>query len=329
MTTKKIKLLFNRQENAETTCPGSTLTELIQQYFDLEEYDPTKSYNRAECVLMVRLVNKDLWWQPLQQQGFKMIIDNSHEVPEAVTQFWVPVTDPRYLEHKPVPESAFVLNVPDYCWYLESARRWKSGHHLYSPRPQYKYKALLTMNREKPHRTELLTQLNSELDQCLWSYVQQGHLMPNDVIGPPEIWERYINTDWYDQCCFSIVAESMAEPFVADRVPLISEKTWKAVSMQHPFMVVGELGTLEHMHRLGFETFENIWDESYDHTQDIKQRVAQVVANVVQYTKEPLDQLTLQKIQHNHARFYDQTAITQAVVKHIINPIYEYVSTQT
>ena len=69
MTTKKIKLLFNRQENAETTCPGSTLTELIQQYFDLEEYNPTKSYNRAECVLMVRLVNKDLWWQPLQQQG--------------------------------------------------------------------------------------------------------------------------------------------------------------------------------------------------------------------------------------------------------------------
>ena len=83
------------------------------------------------------------------------------------------------------------------------------------------------------------------------------------------------------------------------------------------------------MHRLGFETFENIWDESYDQMQDIKQRVAQVVANVVQYTKEPLDQITLQKIQHNHARFYDQTAITQAVVKHIINPIYEYVSTQT
>jgi hypothetical protein len=227
-----------------------------------------------------------------------------------------------------VPDTAFVLNVPDYFWFSESVRRWNFGHHLYSPRPQYKYKALLPMSREKSHRTELLTQLSSQLDQCLWSYVEHGHLMPNDVVGPPNVWERYINTDWYDQCCFSIVAESLADPFVADRVPFITEKTWKAVGMQHPFMIVGEPGTLEYMHRLGFETFENLWSESYDHTHDIKQRIAQVVENVVQYTKEPLDQLTLQKIQHNHARFYNQNLVAQGVLKQIIQPIIEYVNTQ-
>lgn len=327
MTTTRLKLLFNRQEIPETACPGNPLTKLIQQYFDLEEYVPDQDYDIKSSVLIVTLSNNNLWWKPLQQQGFKMIIDNTREVAEAVLQYWVPTTDPRILDHKPVPESAFVLDGQDYFWYSESVRRWNFGHHLYSPRPQYKYKALLPMNREKSHRTELLTQLNSQLDQCLWSYVQQGHLMPNDVVGPPAIWERYINTDWYDQCCFSIVAESLAEPFVADRVPFITEKTWKAVAMQHPFMIVGEPGSLNHMRSLGFETFENLWDESYDLNQDTVKKIAQVVANVVQCTKEPWDKLTLEKIQHNHARFYDQKLISQHVLTHIIEPIMEYVNT--
>lgn len=326
MTTTKIKLLFNRQENPETTCPGNPLTNIIQQYFDLEEYDPTVTYRRAECVLMVALVNKDLWWQPLQQQGFKMIIDNSLEVPETVEQHWVPVSDPRYLEHKPVPESAFVLNVADYFWPAESVRMHRHGRNNHVPARQCQYKALIPMNRDKPHRTELWSQLGAELDQCCWSYVQRGYTMTNDTTEPLNFWYRYINPDWYDQCCFSVVAESLADPISTGRRPFITEKTWKAVGMQHPFMIVGEPGTLDHMHDLGFETFENLWDESYDHTQDIKQRVAQVVANVVQYKKQPLDNLTLQKIQHNHARFYDQELILQRVLKHIIEPIMEYAS---
>lgn len=326
MTTKKIKLLFNDQENPEITYWPNPLTGLIKQHFDIEKYDPTEKYDLASTALVITLTNQDPWWKPLHQQGFKMIIDNTREVPEAVLQFWLPTTDPRILDHKPVPETAFVLNVPDYFWFSESVRYHNLQQDLYKPRPQRRYKALIPMNRDKPHRTELWSQLGAELDQCRWSYVEHGHTMTDDTPGPLNVWYHYINPDWYDQCCFSVVAESLADPFVADRVPFITEKTWKAVGMQHPFMIVGEPGTLEYMHRLGFETFENLWSESYDHTQDIKQRVAQVVENVVQYTKEPLDQLTLQKIQHNHARFYNQDLVAQGVLKQIIEPIQEYVA---
>ena len=114
----------------------------------------------------------------------------------------------------------------------------------------------------------------------------------------------------------------------APRPPFITEKTWKAVAMQHPFMIAGEPGTLEYMRKLGFETFENLWDESYDCTENISQRIAIIADNVVQYTKEPLDTLTLQKIHHNHARFYDQDLVRLGTIEQIINPIYDYAETR-
>jgi hypothetical protein len=324
MTTTKIKLLFNQNERAEIACPGNPLNWLMWKYFDLEEYNPAQHYDPASTVLTVPVSCQDPWWQAPHEQGLKLLIDTIREVPEIVDHYWIPVTDPRVLAHKPVPESAFVLTAPDYFMISESERRRQSKHHLYRPERSYRYKALIAMNRVKPHRSLLLEKLGSELDHCLWSYVEQGHFMPDDVVGPPAVWERYINVDWYNYSSFSVIGESMADSHSHARAPFVTEKTWKAVAMQHPFMIVAETQTLEYMHSLGFETFENLWDESYDTTADLSERVAKIVHNVVQYTQEPLDQLTLQKIQHNHERFFDQEWILKIAMDQLIKPIYDY-----
>jgi len=98
------------------------------------------------------------------------------------------------------------------------------------------------------------------------------------------------------------------------------------VAMQHPFVVLGEPGTLQHLHSLGFETFENLWSEDYDTTQSTKLRIAQIVENVVQYNMAPLYKLTLQKLKHNRNHFFNSEIIHQFVIDEIINPILEYVS---
>lgn len=324
MTTQKIKLLHHNTEYTPLTSPTSPVAKIVNQYFDTEYYEPGVHYNPADTVLVVPLFNTNPWWQSFVNEGFKMIIDNLTEVPELVRHFWIFTDDPRALTSKPVPTSAMVLQSPNFFRY-EDALNWLSaGYDQYRPQRKSLYKALLLMNRRKKHRTQLIKKLGTQLDQCVWSYIEQGKQLNHaDVVDIN--WQRYLNPDWFDQCCISIVAETLTEPPV-DRVPFVTEKTWKAVAMQHPFVVLGEPGTLQYLHSLGFETFENLWSEDYDTTQSTKRRIGQVVENVVQYDMAPLDKLTLKKIKHNRNHFFNREIIHQFVMDEIVNPILEYAS---
>jgi hypothetical protein len=214
--------------------------------------------------------------------------------------------------------------VPDFFWHFTNGVQLESELHQYIPQRQYKFKALIPMNRVKNHRTYLIHKLGQELDQCMWSYVGKGRTLPGNDLDPD-----YSDPDWYDQCCFSVVTESTCKKIDVDYYPFVTEKTWKPVGMQHPFMTVGEPGTLQYLHQLGFETFDNLWDETYDQNTNADQRIAQVIDNIIQYTKAPLDKITLQKIQHNHDRFFNRELIDQRMVQQVVEPIIEYASKYT
>lgn len=55
-------------------------------------------------------------------------------------------------------------------------------------------------------------------------------------------------------------------------VKFITEKTTKAIAFKMPFIISGEPGFLEHLKSLGFETFPEIFNESYDTISDLKER---------------------------------------------------------
>jgi hypothetical protein len=44
----------------------------------------------------------------------------------------------------------------------------------------------------------------------------------------------------------------------------ITEKTFKAIALEMPFVLVATVGSLEYMKEYGFQTFADIFDESYD-----------------------------------------------------------------
>jgi hypothetical protein len=48
----------------------------------------------------------------------------------------------------------------------------------------------------------------------------------------------------------------------------ITEKTWKPIRHNQPFVIIGTVGSLSHLHDLGYKTFDGIIDESYDYTKD-------------------------------------------------------------
>jgi hypothetical protein len=159
------------------------------------------------------------------------------------------------------------------------------------------------------------------LDDFVWSYVARGKRLPNDSTAEP-INDRYFDPEWYDSTCFSLVSETCIESI--DNCPVfITEKTFKPIAFQHPFMIFGNAGTLKHLKKLGFETYENLFDESYDRGTPA-QRLKIIEKNVQEFKKHPYDTLTLDKIKHNHNRFFDNNLIKQKIINEIVTPILEH-----
>jgi len=71
----------------------------------------------------------------------------------------------------------------------------------------------------------------------------------------------------------------------------ISEKTLKAMQFEIPFIIVGLPYSLKALRDLGYETFPELFDESYDTELDDKKRLALVKDAVQNLMNKPLDEV--------------------------------------
>jgi hypothetical protein len=91
----------------------------------------------------------------------------------------------------------------------------------------------------------------------------------------------YLKAEPYIDTYFSLVTETVFEYPYSFR----TEKIWKPVAMGHPWIVAANQGYYRDMHNLGFKSFGNVIDESFDNienTQDRLERIAQVVKDLCQ-----------------------------------------------
>jgi hypothetical protein len=90
----------------------------------------------------------------------------------------------------------------------------------------------------------------------------------------------------------------------------ITEKTFKAIALEMPFVLVAPAGSLEYLREYGFKTFSSVFDESYDTETDDILRIEKVVKLL-----KDLDSLTVQErqqihraclpiVEHNYRHFY-------------------------
>jgi hypothetical protein len=90
---------------------------------------------------------------------------------------------------------------------------------------------------------------------------------------------------------------------------------------------MGQQGILKSLRARGFETFENLFDESYDTEPNWMKRLDLLVNIVQQFNKQLYDTLTEQKLKHNHALFFDTQLVTKHIVDEIIYPLLNYAET--
>ena len=90
----------------------------------------------------------------------------------------------------------------------------------------------------------------------------------------------------------------------------ITEKTFKAIALEMPFALMAPAGSLEYMRSYGFQTFGNVFDESYDDETDDRLRVEKVVKllkdldNLSLQERQQIHQACLPAVEHNYNHFY-------------------------
>jgi len=99
---------------------------------------------------------------------------------------------------------------------------------------------------------------------------------------------RSVSGKWYDSTLISVVGESL---FSNGQNLFITEKIMKPIYWSHPFIVVGDPGTLARLRMLGFRTFGAVIDESYDEITDPVKRLHAITAELNRIGRFSPDQL--------------------------------------
>lgn len=295
---------------------------LIQDSFDIEPYDPSKTYDpKQHCVFInyVDLLEKETWYQDL---GLRVLVEHLGD------------SDVDTLSRS-TPEQ-LMLRCPNWMWY-NACLEW-SWYQLdqYQPNRQYQYNFLMLMNLRRWHRDRITRDLATVLPNALYSYASQGRELPGTP--PPTIpWRGWLNPYWYDTTPYTVVVESYmrsrgwtADPANSNYRTEVSEKIFKPMLGQHPFIVYGSTDTIKYLKREGFATFDNLWDETYDtvlaDTPRFELVTQQVLSAVNEYNYQTfsLDAETRERIRHNHARLFDRSLVERRFRAEVVKDIMEW-----
>ena len=129
--------------------------------------------------------------------------------------------------------------------------------------------------------------------------------IPNDItsIGNPDIWESAL---------VNVVSETTT---IGE---FLSEKIWKPIVGKRPFLLLGPPGSLRRLQDLGFKTFGEFWDESYNdviyapgHLDDDKsiEAICQILTKLKTYSPSHIKHMYNRMyyiLEHNHNHFFNE-----------------------
>jgi hypothetical protein len=160
----------------------------------------------------------------------------------------------------------------------------------------------LDFNTNRGFSEDFLIHANAIFDSCLPNIP----ISIDDGSSPANL-GRKVFLDSY----LSVVAETQFVniPYEFNR-SFVTEKTFNAIANNQMFIVVGHAHSLKLLHSLGYKTFSEVIDESYDNILDNGQRLKAVTTELVRFVSRPIEQLeqdytkVVSIIEHNRDLLY-------------------------
>ena len=257
---------------------------------------------------------------------FKTQIGNVN--PENVyLQFANAMTVELYKKHFPN------MNIQVYLIYYTRMMETNLGQEFIANKSHREKYFICFNNYNKEHRVKIVNFIkdNKWEDKVDYSFLAQGKTLGSSVtkenthqkhIGH---WQDSPPHDCINRCYFYVVTETQydaphigpccgepRQPDVLTDIPsFVSEKTLKAFQYEIPFIVVGLPHTLTSLKLMGYKTFPELFDESYDTELDGKKRMSLIedaIHNLMNMSIEQLHNIVMQpvvqeKLLHNKRHF--------------------------
>jgi len=284
----------------------------LEEYFEIKPWQHDKKYT-----------DQHLLWHCCEQDAV------GWPGPCIFEKFWDQYVDQTSL----LVDNQLHLRLKSWVRFNESIWWQHLGYHQLIAQPGGDKFFLMLMNLIKKHRDALFEHVTPWLDDSWYSYYEKGHQIHSDLDAEPfshSNWQRHCNIEWYNRTQFSLVAESQ----VSTRV-WISEKTYKPMAFGHAFLIWGSPGTLQFIHKQGFQTFDHAIDESYDTIIPQQQRLAAIIKQI-EFLHEEFkntnrlfqDSESLKRIQHNYDLFYDPAICEKLFLEELVEPIKKFIDEQ-
>ena len=322
--------LINFPGNNNLTYP--LVEKNISKFFDITPYNASINYDKSSTVFALNQYqfneNRDVA-DNLIDAGYKFIFENLQEANPIIPAY---LDNPNILFMIAATRSQSIRNnvvqIPLYFWYCES-KAWAGGITNYKDMPRaskFKKKFLLMMNYAKPFRTQIYEKFSDIIDQSLCSFVDRGIRLEGDIDRNAQYWDRHINIDWYNKTQFSVVVETDMQSYLGNI--FLTEKTMKPLALRHPYISLSCSNSLALLKQSGFESFENLFDESHDSMESYPTRIDHVYNQVKSYIlfDTEYDTITKQKIEHNYNLFFNEQEVNRRYKLDVINPILEFIN---
>jgi hypothetical protein len=237
--------------------------------------------------------------------------------------------------HEPDPlPGVEIIATPYWYWILDQSNFKVTGLAQQVRDFDITHRFFMTISLPRPERDFLYDELGPELRaQSIHSYRHRDIHLPDDRTDLV-LWQRYVNPTWINSTAFSLVVETYIDTMALTGLSLtrhnnwfLCEKSYKPCAAQHPFIMASTQGNLAYLRSQGFETFPELFDESYDNIPDWQARVRCIVQQVREFDIRAVDQPSVrEKTRHNHALFFDQAVTRTHAESSIQQPLMRFVN---
>lgn len=322
--------------------PQHKLRMILPNKYPIKLFDPQAQYpaNTVFCYDMYGGFHDHI---PAQlAQGHKIVFDAKNEHYVHSHLLWVLY---KFLQHPgqgcfiisgdapdPLP-GVEIIATPYWYWIMDQANFCATGLDQQQRNFQITHKFFMSISLQRPERDYLYDTLGELCSQSIHSYRARGVELPNDRMDSP-LWQRYVNPAWIDSTAFTLAVETYIDPTATTGYSLtcnnhlfLCEKSYRPMAAQHPVLMAATQGNLAYLRNQGFETFPELFDESYDsipNWQERMQRIAEIVRNFdIGSVEQPR---VREKTRHNHARFFDRALTRHWAEQTIQQPLFEFIN---
>lgn len=213
--------------------------------------------------------------------------------------------DLKLLEYKIIKYIGDIRPVRANFCHLNPMLVWGSNHKEFIARDKFFEKTYASLSNGRPsvHRYEFTKKLWQQ-DLINDGLVSMCHMsMGNKEFEShlPMVYDYQHNKSWRKHTAENYIFDKIFlwvsnETHMDNKLTLFSEKTIRPILYMNPFVINGDVGTLAHLQDLGFKTFGDFWDESYDLTENIDERQKKII-NIIKGLKNKNLQMLYSQMQ--------------------------------